>query len=184
VRLLIAFESSLLLHPYSNLFQLCIFLVGMLAGLKKIVAAYPTPNDASPRKPEEQKPAISNMSSLKNAPQMVSSPQFSSDGWPIDAFDNQSIDSTRTPQNMERNRNNDRPATPSIGRNFVSAEDPIDNVEKTWATKDFDEWADMPMDDLPTRSNATIDVKPLPKLRLDLMPAPLEVDEDDISSKY
>ena len=152
----------------------------MLAGLKKIVAAYPTSNDASPRKPQE--PAISNMNSLKNAPP---SPQFSADGWPIDAFDNQSIDSTRTPQNMERHRNNDRPATPSIGRHFVSAEDPIDNVDKTWATKDFDEWADMPMDDdLPTRSNATIDVKPLPKLRLDLMPAPLEVDEDDISSKY
>lgn len=60
-----------------------------------------------------------------------------------------------------------------------------------WANKkDFSEWnefSDMPMDDharssQPTSQNITIDVKPLPKIRLDLMPAPREEDEDNMSA--
>lgn len=62
-----------------------------------------------------------------------------------------------------------------------------------WANKkNFTEWgsdnlSDMPMDDQarsfhPTSQNITIDVKPLPKIRLDLMPSPREEDEDNMSA--
>ena len=61
-----------------------------------------------------------------------------------------------------------------------------DAPTQQWATSDFDEWdnafSDMPKDENPSNSNVTIDVKPLPKLRLDLMPAPREEDEDDVST--
>ena len=81
----------------------------------------------------------------------------------------------------------DRPSTPSMGRQIGGqAEKNADAPTQQWATSDFDEWddafSDMPKDETPSNSNVTIDVKPLPKLRLDLMPAPREEDEDDIST--
>jgi Phage tail sheath protein FI len=81
---------------------------------------------------------------------------------------------------------NDRPSTPSFGKQKDDQKDNfLGRPSHQWATSDFVEWddafADMPMDDMHLKSNVTIDVKPLPKLRLDLMPAPREEDEDNIT---
>lgn len=78
----------------------------------------------------------------------------------------------------------------------VDSQDSNDNItfgSHQWANKkDFQEWGsndftDMPMDrdfkKVPQVSqNITIDVKPLPKIRLDLMPSPREEDEDNMSA--
>jgi len=85
----------------------------------------------------------------------------------------------RTPR---RPKSQDRPSTPSV---YKTVEKSIVQPMQQWATADFEEWngpfADMPTDK-PTTSKMNIDVKPLPKLRLDLMPAPREEDEDNIST--
>jgi hypothetical protein len=75
---------------------------------------------------------------------------------------------------------------------LTDSQDSNENTDSNdWANKkDFSEWnafSDMPMDDHtrsfePTSQNITIDVKPLPKIRLDLMPAPREEDEDNMST--
>jgi len=93
----------------------------------------------------------------------------------------------QTPRKREVKQRIDRPSTPSMGRQIGGqAEKNADAPTQQWATSDFDEWddafSDMPKDETPSNSNVTIDVKPLPKLRLDLMPAPREEDEDDIST--
>jgi len=108
----------------------------------------------------------------------------------------------KTPQRPEVQRKQERPSTPSVLKDTADQKDNF-KAQPVQQWSDFVEWddafADMPMDesfgdipmdedfgDIPMdespASNRTIDVKPLPKLRLDLMPAPREEDEDEVSA--
>jgi len=97
------------------------------------------------------------------------------------------IQTPKRRESKEKKENNNRPSTPSFVKyNDNQKDNFLGRPGHQWATSDFVEWddafADMPMDDTQAKANVTIDVKPLPKLRLDLMPAPREEDEDNISA--
>ncbi len=149
-----------------------------MAGLSKIVEEFLSSNDEN-----SLKVSVATKGSPGAADKMQDS-GFTSDGWP--SFNagfggDSSTYLTSTPRRVPKDRA--RPPTPSLVKK--SSEDvAVDKTINNWATSEFVEWSNMPMDETPSRSNMTIDVKPLPKLRLDLMPAPREEDEDDISSKY
>ena len=68
-----------------------------------------------------------------------------------------------------RKQNHDRAATPSV----FSKNNNMNHEQELYA--DFEEWT--PFEDNENKPAMTIDVKPLTKLRLDLMPAPKEEDE-------
>jgi hypothetical protein len=83
-----------------------------------------------------------------------------------------------------------RPATPSLQQ--IADSDPnlkkLSKAEKEKKYLDNDEFADLPIDEqedfLKNNSQPkTIEVKPLPKIRLSLMPAPREEDEENDSDK-
>jgi hypothetical protein len=82
-----------------------------------------------------------------------------------------------------------RPATPSLQQ--IAESDPnlkkLSKAEKEKKYLENNEFADLPIDEqedfLKNSQPKTIEVKPLPKIRLSLMPAPREEDEEDGSDK-
>jgi lipid-binding SYLF domain-containing protein len=77
---------------------------------------------------------------------------------------------------MMRKERMARPSTPVMIRK--SSEKPLRPVHRDHESK----FADCPKDELNTKAK-TIEVKPLPKIRLSLMPSPREEDEEEASSR-
>ena len=147
----------------------------MLAGLTRTVASFPTMH------PQKSPKVASVQNSLEKTDMKLPIDRFSSNSF-FSEKSTSNVEVAQTPRRKERQKH--RPSTPSLEKRFNtqvdnSLHEPLNN----WATSDFVEWADMTTDDsAPSRSDVTIDVKPLPKLRLDLMPAPREEDEDESSA--
>jgi hypothetical protein len=159
-----------------------------------VVKTLPAPQNASPLprsqgKKNSQESVASKSSSNYDedcSRQQISSPhEFPS--WDSEFDQTGVVQTPKRRDSKEKKDANHRPSTPSFGKHNSDQKDNfLGRPAHQWATSDFVEWddtfADMPMDDIHTKSNVTIDVKPLPKLRLDLMPAPREEDEDNISA--
>ena len=179
------------------------FFEGLLAGLFTVVAELPAPSKpASMQQSEcsERDKSTRHSNNLKKMndtrddsclqPDFSATDEFPlipSPGWVSAAAPSDTI---RTPKRRDLRRKKDvveRPTTPSLVKHSSDQKDNfLGRPSHQWATSDFVEWdeafSEMPMDNIHSNVNMTIDVKPLPKLRLDLMPAPREEDEDNISS--
>lgn len=173
---------------------------GLLAILLTVVKSLPSPDNFAPTHPSERKIDDHHSSTSKTLKSSGSDVTFPSSFSPGDDVASQPVtavvstvnqqDSVVTPRRREmkpKNDKNDRPSTPSFTKhNGNQIDNFLGRPSHQWATSEFFEWdeafADMPTDDVHSNVNVTIDVKPLPKLRLDLMPAPREEDEDNISS--
>ena len=105
---------------------------------------------------------------------------------PTDARSNGALPSPSTPkrhQQPQRDQTQERPSTPSvrtINRQTVGGlpekAPPQPILQDTGDFADFSNFDDIP------RNPVTVEVKPLPKIRLDLCPVPLEEDEEEGST--
>jgi len=89
----------------------------------------------------------------------------------------------RSPNRSQQRQTQERPSTPSMRRidsNTVGISQPKSmpqsNVNTDDEFADFNNFEDVP------RNPVTVEVKPLPKIRLDLCPVPREEDEEDSSA--
>ena len=158
---------------------------GLMAGFLTVVNSLPS---SEIRKGRSSKSSSSSLSSPSGAKD-VSFSAFPSTT-PRGTSSSSRLDPTTPPRNgyqsglvslddmMRKERM--RPSTPVIGRTPPSPGTEGGSSRSSSIKKDFD--SGFPADEMPSTHNGTkpktIEVKPLPKIRLSLMPSPREEDED------
>ena len=115
---------------------------------------------------------------------------FFSSEWQSDFAGNNDFNSFSKFKKETQQRKIARPSTPSFSTINSESKRQNDNI----VSREPDDWTSRnsrqeskhfsvdPTHEMNTNTSVTIDVKPLPKIRLDLMPAPREEDEEDLSS--
>lgn len=158
---------------------------GLLSTLVGIISSFPNSRLQSVKSPENE----------KRSPR----PQDELTDWHHDDYNSSRSQQKISPNNLESRGKGGSAGSqvkPSIPSMFITnSQDSYEgNTDSNhWANKKncsewgSDDFSDMPKDNYerPSQSssqNITIDVKPLPKIRLDLMPSPREEDEDNMSA--
>jgi hypothetical protein len=92
------------------------------------------------------------------------------------------LPSVPSPRSSRNNNLQERPSTPSMRNIDSKTQYQPSKITPNILMPQVDEFADFSSFDITSKNPVTVEVKPLPKIRLDLCPVPREEDEEEDGS--